>query len=194
MNNRDAVLAVVGLCGVGKSEVTRLVSDKFGYSVVYFGGQITTEVARRGLTAGPDSERMVREELRQTFGMDAIARLAESQIRKELSKGNRVAIDGIYSFAEVTYLRKVFDNQILLIAVHSQKCLRYNRMADRPVRPLSQAQVDERDLREIEALDKATPIALADYHIVNDGSFSDLSADVNQAVLCLAPSIFSIAS
>lgn len=185
MTNNSTIIAVLGLCGVGKSEVTRILQEKSGYSIVYFGGQITNEVSRRGMPPGPQSEREVREHLRAMHGMDAVARLADPEICDLLATGKKVVIDGVYSHAEIGYINKTFNGNLFTMAVHSRKSLRYRRLRRRPVRPLKPEQVDERDILEINALDKATPIALAEFHIVNDGTLADLEADVQQALECL---------
>jgi len=189
MTGESKILAVLGLCGVGKSEVARIIKAQYGYSIVYFGGQITKEVARRGLLSGPENEREVREQLRADYGMDAVARLAKGEIADILAAGERVVIDGVYSQAAIEYIKATLPESISTLAVHSRKSHRYKRMERRPVRPLTPGQLDERDIREIAALDKATPIALADFHLVNDGTIDELEAGVRRALECLDPSI-----
>ena len=179
----------MGLCGVGKSEFPRIIQAQYGYSIVYFGGQVTKEVARRGMPSGPESEREVREQLRADDGMDAVARLAKGEIADLLAADERVVIDGAYSQAEIDYIKTTLAEPISTLAVHSRKSHRYKRMERRPVRPLTPDQLGERDIREIAALDKATPIALAEIHLVNDGTMDDLEAGVRQALECLDPSI-----
>lgn len=177
-----SVIATVGLCGVGKSEATNFLSKKFGSDIVYFGGQITNEVKRRGLEVNPENERYVREELRERYGMDAITRLAQAEITDKTSKGQTVVIDGIYSYAEVLYLREKVNLNLTIIAIHARKALRYERMRSRKIRPLSKEQVDARDMSEITALDKATPIALADIHVVNNDDINALHIGINDAL------------
>jgi dephospho-CoA kinase len=47
-------------------------------------------------------------------------------------------------------------------------------MANRPVRPLTSEQVDQRDWAEIENIEKGGPIAIADHYIINDGTVEKL--------------------
>jgi len=141
------------------------------------------------MPTGPESEREVREHLRADYGMAAVARIAKGEISDLLASGERVVIDGVYSHAEIDNIKSTLLGPISTIAVHSRKSLRYRRMERRPVRPLTPDQLDERDIREIAALDKATPIALADFHFVNDGTMDDLEAGVRQALECLDPLI-----
>ena len=77
-------------------------------------------------------------------------------------------VDGVYSWAEVEVLRAEFANPLVLLAVHAPRALREARLVNRPVRPITAEQLHARDESEIRVLDKATPIVLADLHIVND--------------------------
>jgi len=173
-------LAVVGLAGTGKSSVTRQLVHQFGYHPVHFGGFVTEEVKRRGLEVVQAHEKVVREELRTVHGMAAMAILGEAQIAELMDAGKLVAIDGLYSFAEWEYLHDKFP--LRLLAIHVSRQLRHQRTAARPVRPLTAAELDERDVSEIKLLDKGGPIAIADHHIVNDGDPTELELAVAAAV------------
>jgi dephospho-CoA kinase len=187
--NRDAlpeVLAVVGLAGSGKSEATKIVADGHGYEVVYFGGVVVAEVERRGLEVNPANEKDVREDLRASEGMDAIARRSLPAIRAILDQGGRVAVDGLYSAGELSVLREELSVPVVTLAVHAPRWLRKQRLASRPVRPLTAQEVDTRDELEVANLDKAPPIALADLHVVNDSSVEELRERVDGALRGLA--------
>jgi dephospho-CoA kinase len=96
-------------------------------------------------------------------------------IREQLSDHGRVAIDGLYSTAELSFLRGEFGSRLATVAIHSPHWLRAQRLGSREFRPLTASEMDERDLFEIANLDKAPPIALADFHVVNDGSMEELA-------------------
>ena len=72
------------------------------------------------------------------------------------------------------YLKEKFREQLFILSIHSTKTIRYQRLGKRKVRPLTPRQVDERDFSEIKNIEKAGPIAIADYHIINDGDLQDL--------------------
>jgi dephospho-CoA kinase len=179
--NQTPIIALVGLCGTGKSEAGRLL-ESLGYELVYFGGVVVDEVKRRGLPVNEANEKAVREQLRATHGMAAMAKVKLPAIQEMLAQGRKVAIDGLYSFAEYELLKKAFGDGLKLIAMHTAKPLRYARMAARPVRPLSQADVDARDFFEIKNLDKGGPIAIADAHVVNDDSPEAFAAALRAAI------------
>jgi dephospho-CoA kinase len=173
-------VAVVGLAGAGKSEVCELLVARHGFQRVYFGQVVLDELTALGLEPGAESERLVRERLRADEGMAVMAARSLPAIRRALADGRGVCIDGLYSTAEWELLAR--EIELVSVAVHASRRLRKARLAARPVRPLTGAELDRRDLTEIRNLDKAPPIALADAHLVNDGTREDLRLGV-QALL-----------
>ncbi len=176
--NIPSVVAVVGLPGAGKSEVVALLSKNFGFQPVYFGGVVLEEVSTRLLPAGPESERHVREAIRQELGMAAMAIKTLPKIKALLDQDKLIVIDGIYSLAEWEYLDANLTNEMKVIAVSAHRFLRYSRMSARVIRPLTKPQVDERDFAEIKNLDKARPIVLADFQINNNSNMTALEEQV----------------
>jgi dephospho-CoA kinase len=63
---------------------------------------------------------------------------------------------------------------MIIVAVACDRPLRYQRLASRPERPLTYAEAEARDLREVERLEKGGPIALADYTLLNNSDPADL--------------------
>ncbi len=174
MSGRGVILAVVGLCGTGKSVVTRYIEKNFKFKSIYFGGFVLEEVKKRNLEINSTNEKIVREDLRRQYGLDVMARKAFNTINSYLEEGADVIIDGLYSFSEYIYLKEQFPKRLALLAIHSPKKLRYQRLGKRKIRPLTPEQVDERDFFEIKNIEKAGPIAAADYHIVNHRSIHRL--------------------
>lgn len=173
------MLAVLGLAGSGKSEVVRALVERHGYASVYFGGVIVEAVKEAGLEVTPANERQVRERIRAEEGMAAVARRSIPHIEAHLAAGRAVVADGVYGSDEMRLLHATLACPVVALAVHCPRWLRKERLSHRPVRPLTGDEVDERDLREIEAVDKAPPIVLADHHLVNDGTLDALIADVD---------------
>lgn len=163
---RNLILAFVGMPGAGKSEATSyLAKKKIPY--VRF-GDITDEGVRKlGLFLTPQNERMVREKIRKELGMGAYAIKSEPKIRKLLIEYDVIAIDGLYSWEEYVYLKNRFSN-LTLIHVYAEPKKRYARLARRIIRPVPEDKVRERDIAELEKLNKGGPIAIADYIIENE--------------------------
>ena len=165
-----SVVALVGLSGVGKSKAVELIGKMRDFETVYFGGVVMAELKARGLDHTPTAEADVRESLRAEFGMAVMAVKSLPAIEAALTAGCDVLIDGLYSYAELKVLREKLGDRLRLIAIHARKRVRAERLAARPARPLTADEMAERDRREVDNVEKAQPIALADYHVVNDGS------------------------
>lgn len=179
---KNIVLAIVGLAGTGKSELTKLVTTTYEFTPIYFGGCILKELQRRQLEPTSQNERLVREELRANRGMHVIAELSYPEIQSALIQAENVVIDGLYSASEYEYLKNRLSNEFFVLAVHASKKLRYERLASRVVRPLSPEEVDSRDYFEIKNLEKCEPIVLADYHVVNENSIDELAQAIERVM------------
>jgi len=171
------IIAVVGMCGAGKSEVSNFFQQK-GYQFLRFGQITLDEVKQRGLTPTEENEREIRERLRKEHGMAAFAILNMPKI-KELSERGNLVIDGLYSWQEYKVLKETFP-ELQLLAVHTPPETRYSRLEKRVVdekmrnRPMTREQAKSRDYSEIENIEKAGPIAMADIVITNYGTPLDL--------------------
>lgn len=179
------IVALVGLSGVGKSKAVELVSGMKPFETVYFGGVVLGELKARGLDHTPDNEALVREDLRAEFGMAAMAHKSLPAIETALAAGRDVLIDGLYSYAEYKVLGDRFGAALNLIAIHARKTTRVARLAVRPERPLTGDEMRLRDAREVDNLEKAQPIALADFHIVNDGSEAELRSSLAECIAAI---------
>jgi dephospho-CoA kinase len=170
--------------GAGKSLCAKHLKAR-GFYQFRFGGIVVAEVARRGWALTPDSERIVREELRANEGMDAIARRALPHLLAALEQHHSIIIDGLYSFSEYIVLRPALGSDMVIVAITCDRPLRYQRLASRPERPLTAAEAEERDFREVDKLEKGGPIALADYTLLNNGEPTAMLASLDALLLRL---------
>ncbi len=170
------VIALVGMAGCGKSQVADIITARFAFEKVYFGGVVIDEVKRRGLDITPQNEALVRVELRKQFGMGVMADKSLPHILEHLNNGHNVLIDGLYSYSEQKALLGTLGDAMKIIAVHSNMDLRIKRLGTRRDRPLTPDEILERDTSEIENLEKGPPIAMAKFHITNNGSVEELEA------------------
>jgi dephospho-CoA kinase len=167
--------------GAGKSLCARHLEAK-GYFQYRFGSIVVDEVSRRGLPLTPENERIVREEFRANEGMDAIARRALPILKQALGRQNCIVIDGLYSWSEYKTLRGELGGELTVVAVISERGLRYARLTERVERPLTQEEAERRDYLEIERLEKGGPIALADYTLLNNGAPDELLASLDALI------------
>jgi dephospho-CoA kinase len=85
-----------------------------------------------------------------------------------------IIIDGLYGFGEYKLLNQGLGTSMVVVAIVADRALRYQRLTQRPVRPLTPTEAIERDIREIEHLEKGGPIAIADYTLLNNAGTGDL--------------------
>lgn len=176
----NKVIAVVGMCGSGKSVATDLFVSA-GWVSVYFGGITLEAVKEKGLPITPDNERMVREELRSQFGQAAYAIKLLPSISSILEKSN-VIVDGLYTWSEYKYLKDQLKDRLEVLCIISDREMRYKRLANRPIRPLSAQEAVVRDYAEIENLEKGGPIAAADTYIVNNGTKEEFTEQIEKYI------------
>lgn len=167
----NKVIAIVGMCGSGKSVATDILEQEFNYKKVYFGGVTMEKLKELNLEVNPENEKMVRENLRKELGMGAFATVLLPRI-KELSDNNNVVLDGLYSWDEYKILKAELDN-LITIAIVADKNIRYQRLSIREIRALNNEQALARDISEIENSAKGGPISFADYYILNNGTIDE---------------------
>lgn len=160
------ILAFVGMPGAGKSEAVAYLAQK-NIPFVRFGDITDEGIQELGLSLTTSNERIVREKIREELGMGAYAIKSVPKIEKLLQEHKVIAIDGLYSWEEYIYLKEKFPG-LILIHIYAKPINRYNRLAKRAIRPIPHDKSRERDIAEIEKLNKGGPIAIADYLIENE--------------------------
>lgn len=176
--SQKLLLAFVGMPGSGKSEATIYLKQK-GFAYVRF-GEITEEgLLAMNLPLTSENEQMYREKIRKELGMAAYAIKSEEKINTLLQSHNILVIDGLYSWEEYIFLLEKFKG-LKIIYVFASSSVRYTRLIDRAVRPLSEDEARARDFAEIEKLNKSGPIAMADYVIENNGSLDDFHKKIEE--------------
>ncbi len=166
MRRRLKLIAIVGMPGAGKSLVADFFRKK-GIPVLRFGDQTDIGVKELGLPLTEENERTYRESIRKELGMAAMAIKIEPRINKAAKEHRIICLDGLRSWEEYVYLIKPFP-QLQLLCVYAPPALRYQRLMQRSVRPLTREEAQSRDIAEIENLHSSGPIAIADYLIVNE--------------------------
>jgi len=178
-SSKKIALALVGMPGSGKSVCAQHL-EQHGFVKYRFGQIVVDEVRRRGLELNAANERLVREELRQQGGINAIAERALPMLQKALGEHDVIVIDGLYGFGEYKLLHASLDAQLVVIAIYANRHLRYERLKNRPERPLTREEAEDRDFKEIENLEKGGPIAIADYTLLNNGSSGELTGNLDE--------------
>lgn len=170
MSSREniKIVAFVGLAGSGKSSAVEYLTQKH-IPKIYFGGIIYKAMQEAGVEVTWESQQKFREEIREREGKDFVVVRAIKEARNLIDAGQRrIVLDGLYTWSEYKILKHEFPGTMTVIAIVTPKHERKARMANRPERPMTAQEVDERDWTEIENLEKGGPIAIADYFLHND--------------------------
>lgn len=174
MNTKPRILFLVGMPGAGKSSCVEHLTTK-GLPSVYFGGIVVEETKKRNNGKTSEAlEKVVREEFRAQDGNEAIVKRIVQQIDKLLETHEQVVADGLYSWTEYKFVKQYYGEKTLIVTITAPRHIRHERLAHRPIRPLSKNEVTSREYTEIENLEKGGPIANADYTVNNDGDALDM--------------------
>jgi len=181
--NKDIkIVAFVGLAGSGKSTAVEYLTAKH-FPKVYFGGIIYKAMEEAGIEITWESQQVFREDIRDREGKDFVVKRVVKEVHDLIGAGqHRIVLDGLYTWSEYKILKQEFPGNMTVIALVTPKHLRKQRLAQRPERPMTAAEVDERDWTEIENLEKSGPIAVADYYIHNDGDITYFDKQIDDAL------------
>lgn len=147
---------------------------------MYFGGVVFDAMKQAGIEITPESERAFRVSFREEHGKDVVVNRIIDQITRLADAGqHRIIADGVYTWTEYKALQHAFSGNLIVAAVVAPRHLRYHRLAQRPIRPFTAQESYDRDVHEIENIEKAGPIAIADHFIINDGSVEKLNTQLD---------------
>ena len=172
------VLGVVGMPGAGKS-IVDAVAMNHGFSIVVMGDVIRDEVEHRNLASTPEAVGDVMLMLREEEGDAVIAKRCVSKIFT-IQQAN-VIVDGLMNHAEIDEFRSHFPN-FKILAIHASAQTRFHRLFKRRRSDdAGEVAFQERDYRELQ-IGKGVVIALADYMIVNEGTFVEFKAEIERVL------------
>ncbi len=169
------VIALCGMTGGGKTEAGKFFAER-GFTSVHLG--VTEEVMRVYGRTNEELEKEMRNKWRSERGMGVMAEINLTKIKQILSNGDKPLIENMYSWSEYKIFHQTFGTEFITIAIHASPKQRYLRLASRDIRPQDAATSKQRDYSEIEQIEKGGPIAMADYHVVNDGDKDNLYAQL----------------
>jgi dephospho-CoA kinase len=149
--------------GSGKSLVSEAATSA-GFRNVCMGNIIRDEADARGIVKTPSSLGALMLELRKSEGEDVVARRC---LKKAVSMGDLVVIEGIRSLKELQYFRE--HSNLFLVAVHASPLTRFQRLLKRGREddPKDRETFDARDMREL-GIGIGSVIALADQVFINE--------------------------
>ena len=176
------VIGVTGMPGSGKSVFADYANEK-NYLTVVMGDVIRATVIENGYEPIPEMTQKTMVDLRKDHGDAAVAFITCKVIDKLIEEGSyKIIIDGIRSQAEVEYFRKHLGDDFVIVAIHVDPSLRYERLKlrGRKDAPTSDEEFSKRDESELK-LGLGETIAFSNYVISNNKTleyFKELSIDL----------------
>jgi dephospho-CoA kinase len=175
------LIALAGLSGAGKTTAADYYRDAGLAEKVYLGDVVLNEVRTRGLPVAPDTERVVRLELRAKHGAAILAIRLAPDIKAFLSRGLNVVIDAVFQNAEYECLQNCCSDNDSSILLAMEACfeIRSQRLLARAQRPCTPEELKRRDDLERQRLETDIAISRAQHRIVNEGSINAFHNELN---------------
>jgi dephospho-CoA kinase len=178
------LIGITGTDGAGKGTVVEYLVKQKGYLHFSSRGYLTRELNRRSGTTDRASLREMGNELRSINGDAYLVMAALRQVHEEAWP--YLIVESIRTIAEAEALRAAGG---VLFAVDADVRVRYERIVGRGSASdhVSFEQFVEHEKLEMNdpdphGMQKARVLEMADYTIMNDGSFEELGAAVEKAL------------
>jgi len=173
------ILGITGTFASGKDAVGEYLEKK-GFEHYSTGDEVFAIAQEKGIEPTRDNLRELANKLRDKYGPEYLSR----RIMENKVKTDKVVVAGLRQPGEIKYLQKFPD--FYLIAVDAPVELRFKRMRKR-ARPGDPKTIDamiEKERKEMESKSKNAQkihecMMMADYKIINDGTFEQLNKKVD---------------
>ncbi|MBI4426535.1 MAG: hypothetical protein HY567_03070 [Candidatus Kerfeldbacteria bacterium] len=185
---RPLILGIVGEKSSGKAVVGRYIARKYGYPFIVFSEDVLNVILELLDLNWRDHRVQGRlaEALRNTFGLDVVARAVLKQVRQH-QRARVIVVDGVRKFGELRLLRRMKNFRLLYVTAPAE--YRWRRAFGRNERIDDRVSLSE--FRRIETLPHEREIPrigrLADFQIDNVGSTKELYKKID-AVMQEIPS------
>ena len=180
------IIVIVGYPGAGKTEVRKIIEELYGIKGVAMGDIVRMQAQRFEIPMDPKEISRFADSMRRIHGMDYWARKTVEYIndmRRSKSIGKIIVIDGVRNIEEVEYFKRIFGENLVIIAVNAPDELRFKRLLERGRQDEIKTIEDLRLRDDIErswGLDKV--IGMADFIIENSGTIEELKESVKSVL------------
>jgi len=176
------IIGLTGTFAAGKDAVAEYLEEK-GFEHFSTGEEVAEIAREKGIETTRDNLRELANKLRDEFGSEYLSR----RIIENKAKTDMIAITGLRQPGEVKYLKSLKDFH--LIAIDAPAKLRFERMRERarPGDPKTLDAMIEKEKKEMQAKGQNAQkihecMEMADYKIINSGSFEDLHKEVDNVL------------
>ncbi|MBU0530180.1 MAG: AAA family ATPase [Candidatus Aenigmatarchaeota archaeon] len=173
------LIGITGLIGSGKDTVANHIIKKYNYKHINFGnivGEFTSKIGRE-LTR--ENYQLTRKEFDQKYGKEFFSKEVMKIIKER--KWERVVITGFRNPEDVEPIRRETGQNMILVSIDSDEKTRFERLKKRkfPRDPKTIEDFHVQEKNESEIFSIQTVVSMADYHIVNSGTFQELEKNVD---------------
>lgn len=172
------LIAVCGFSGAGKTTALEHIRDSGFGRIRYAGAIVREDVVARGLQLTPETEKQVRNDLRQTHGNDVLARRTVLALADE-PQVDHVLLDAICHPDEEACYRRAWGAGVITLGLFAAFEVRAARLATRADRPCTPVQLQARDDYEREELRLDEVMARVDHAIVNEKKVDALRRELD---------------
>lgn len=165
-------IALTGLARSGKDTAAKHISEKYGFAWFDFSRDVLIEELKKKELA-PTKENMssIGDELRKKQGQDTLAQRLVEKIKK--SGATTVIVSGVRSPEEADYLKRHSDRFILIKLVAD---------ANKRVVRSGNADIEQRDERDIKNKGLAKVLDMADITLENNGTVDALYRKIDELI------------
>ena len=168
-------IAFTGLARSGKDTAADYLVEKHGFKKLVLSEVLAEELKAGGKEDTKMNRSLLGEELRKQHGNDVLAKKVFEKAKE--SKWKRVVFSGIYSVAEVDFLRKHCET-FLLVAVKADSKKRFGRRTGLDAQ--SENGFFARDKHNTAKFDLGEVIAAADHTIENNSTINALHKAIDE--------------
>lgn len=162
-----AVIVIVGLARAGKDTVADYIAEKYGYAKYTFSSVLSEMLAKRGEEATKENMVKLGDLLRESMGMDALARMLDGKIPEK----DNVLLVGPRSVEEIEYFRKKFQ-KLRVVRVSAKEEKRFGRKSFED--PKTKKKFLQRDEKDIVSKGFRRALDAAEIEIRNDSTLENL--------------------
>lgn len=178
------IIGITGTDGSGKGTAVEYLVEKRGFEHFSARALLIEEIEKRGLPVDRNQMRLMANELRATHGNDYVVKFYLERVG-DASERN-IIIESIRALAEAETLKKA---GAILLAVDADQKIRYERVQGRrsETDKVSFEQFQEHEALEMNdpdphGMQKQKVIEMADYVIMNNGSFDEFTAQIDEVL------------
>lgn len=171
-----AIIAVTGMIGSGKDEVSRYIARKYSFHIIDYSGIFTGLLKKMNLPPTRENKARLRKERGNTFVAEMVVKMLKERNWKH------VVLTSVRRPEDYLIPKKAFP-EIKLIVVKADDKIRFSRLLKRGRDPPKNWEdFLKQDKREEEMFDLKKTFSYADYEIENNSSLGGLHKEIDRVM------------